>query len=166
MTPGCPRRGDVKPTVTWWRNFAMLLLLHAQVTESAAAALPPAAVGKYTHAGGGLTSIVMSSIISKLPPVTPPKDGVRGDTLMRTVRLSGDYQGDAPLILPSYTRVVLEGSIAALPYALGWTEGSAGDPNETASLVSAKDAVMVSIEGGSWTCADWNSSTVSRMIDV
>ena len=113
---------------------------------------------EYTHFGGGLTSVVMSSIISKLPPVTPPKDGVRGDSLMRTVRLTGAYRGDVPMILPSFTRLVLNGSITALPYALGWTEGSAGEPNETASLVSVKDGVMVSVEGGSWTCADWNST--------
>ena len=41
-----------------------------------------AAAEEYTHFGGGLTSVVMSSIISRLPPVTPPKDGVRGDSLM------------------------------------------------------------------------------------
>ena len=44
----------------------------------------------------------MSSVISKLPPVSPPDSGVRdGDKLMRTVRLSGDYQSDVPLIIPS-----------------------------------------------------------------
>ena len=102
----------------------------------------------------------MSSIISKLPAVTPKKDGVRDDTLMRTVRLTGDYRGDEPMILPSYTRLVLEGSITALPYSLSWTEGSAGDPNETASLVSVKNGVMVSVEGGTWTCVDWNSTAV------
>eukprot|EP01052_Picozoa_sp_SAG31_P031092 SAG31_NODE_3261_length_4483_cov_3.272582_3_plen_44_part_00 len=42
---------------------------------------------------------------------------------MRTVRLTGDYQGDEPMILPSYTRLMLNGSITALPYALGWTAG-------------------------------------------
>ena len=47
----------------------------------------------YRHAGGGLTSIVVRDVISKLPPVTPPHDGVRdGSKLMRTVHLIGDYQ--------------------------------------------------------------------------
>jgi hypothetical protein len=59
---------------------------------------------------------------------------------MRTVRLSGSYQADAPLILPSYTRLVLDGSIDALPYKLGWTNESAGPANQTASMVSVKDA--------------------------
>ncbi len=119
------------------------------------------AAEEYAHVGGGLTSAVMSSIISKLPIVTPAStDGVRDDRLMRTVRLNGNYQGDQPMILPSYTRLVLNGSITALPYALGWIEGSAGDPNETASLVSVKDGVMVSVEGGSWTCVNWNSTAV------
>lgn len=120
----------------------------------------------YTHVGGGLTSAVMRSTISKLPPVTPPNDGVRDDSLMRTVQLTGHYKGDEPLILPSYTRLVLDGSITALPHALSWRKGSAGDPNETASLVSVKDAVMVSVEGGSWTCADWNSTVVCNFHTV
>ena len=110
--------------------------------------------------GGGLTSAVMRSIISKLPPVTQPRQGVRDDVLMRTVRLTGDYQADETIILPSFTRLVLDGSIAALPYALSWIEGSAGEPNETAALVSVKNGVMVSVEGGSWTCAEWNSTVV------
>ena len=126
---------------------------------SACALASSAAATEYHHTGGGLTSAVMSSLISKLPPVTPPKSGVRdGARLMRTVRLSGDYQGDVSLILPSYTRLVLEGSISALPYQLAWTEESAGAPNQTASLVSVKNAQMVSVEGGRWTCAGWNSS--------
>ena len=77
---------------------------------------------------------------------------------MRTVRLSGTYQSDVPLILPSYTRLILDGSIYALPYKLGWTPGSAGEPNMTAAMVSVSDAVMVSVEGGSWSCAKWNAS--------
>lgn len=101
----------------------------------------------------------MASIVSKLPPVSPPTNGVRdGDKLMRTVRLSGDYRSDVPIILPSFTRLVLDGSMRALPYKLGWTPDSAGAPNQTASMVSVKGAQMVSIEGGSWTCAGWNSS--------
>ena len=43
-----------------------------------------------------------------------------GDTLMRTVRLTGAYKADVPLILPSYTRLVLNGTMDALPYRLGW----------------------------------------------
>jgi hypothetical protein len=39
--------------------------------------------------------------------------------MMRTVRLSGAYQADVPIILPSYTRLILDGSIDALPYKLG-----------------------------------------------
>ena len=75
---------------------------------------------EYHHRGGGLTSTVMASIISKLPPLTPPA-GVRdGDALMRTVRLTGAYEADVPLILPSYTRLVLDGTMDALPYRLGW----------------------------------------------
>ena len=75
---------------------------------------------EYRHSGGGLTSAVMASIIAKLPAVTPPKSGVReGDRLMRIVRLSGAYQADVPIILPSYTRLILDGSIDALPYKLG-----------------------------------------------
>ena len=75
---------------------------------------------EYHHRGGGLTSAVMASIISKLPPLTPPA-GVRdGDALMRTVRLTGAYEADVPLILPSYTRLVLDGTMDALPYRLGW----------------------------------------------
>ena len=78
------------------------------------------AAEEHTHRGGGLTSDVMASIISKLPPLTPPA-GVRdGDALMRTVRLTGAYEADAPLILPSYTRLVLDGTMDALPYRLGW----------------------------------------------
>ena len=102
---------------------------------------------EYYHSGGGLTSTVMASIIAKLPPVTPPKSGVRDDTLMRTVRLSGAYKSDVPLILPSYTRLILDGSMDALPYKLGWTVGSAGEPNMTAAMVSVQDAQMVSVEG-------------------
>ena len=90
--------------------------------------LPPllwcAAEGRgaeYRPRGGGLTSTVMASIISKLPPLTPPATGVRdGDALMRTVRLTGAYEADVPLILPSYTRLVLDGTMDALPYRLGW----------------------------------------------
>eukprot|EP01043_Picozoa_sp_COSAG02_P053915 COSAG02_NODE_6025_length_3866_cov_3.783913_3_plen_163_part_00 len=155
------------------KEFAVLLLLLLWNTVSAAAreeaaaiirSAGPLAAGEYAHVGGGLTSTVMSSIISKLPPVTPPNDGVRGDTLMRTVRLTGDYQGDETIILPSFTRLVLDGSITALPYSLSWIEGSAGEPNETASLVSVKNGVMVSVEGGSWTCAEWNSTAVCEYI--
>jgi parallel beta-helix repeat protein len=138
--------------------LALQLPLLALLLALRGTAADHAPTNEYIHTGGGLTSAVMSSIISKLPVVTPPKDGVRDDSLMRTVRLSGDYKGDEPLILPSFTRLVLNGSMTALPYALSWTKGSAGDPNETASLVSVKDAVMVSVEGGSWTCADWNST--------
>lgn len=115
--------------------------------------------GEHAHTGGGPTSVVMRTLISKLPPVPPPPDGVRdGDKLMRTVRLTGDYQADAPLILPSYTRLVLNGTITAQPYKLQWTAGSAGQPNQTASIVSVKNGQMVSIEGGQWSCAGWNSS--------
>lgn len=114
---------------------------------------------EWRHSGGGLTSVVMATIVDKLPPVSPPASGVRdGNRLMRTIRLSGNYRGDVPLVLPSYTRLVLEGSISALPYRLRWTAASAGAPQQTAALVSAKGAVMVSVEGGSWTCAGWNSS--------
>ena len=75
---------------------------------------------EFRHRGGGLTSDVMASIISKLPPLTPPA-GVRdGDALMRTVRLTGAYEADVPLILPSYTRLVVDGTMDALPYRLGW----------------------------------------------
>jgi hypothetical protein len=77
---------------------------------------------------------------------------------MRTVRLSGAYHADVPLILPSYTRLILEGTIDALPYKLGWAPGSAGAPNQTASIVSVSGARMVSVEGGEWSCAGWNSS--------
>ena len=49
-----------------------------------------------------------------------------------------DYQADVPLILPSYTRLILDGSMDALPYKLGWTAGSAGAPNQTASMVSVR----------------------------
>ena len=117
------------------------------------------AAEEHTHRGGGLTSGVMASIISKLPPVTANSSGVRdGKQLMRTVRLSGDYQADVPLLLPSFTRLVLDGTITAVPYKLSWTPGSAGSPNMTAAIVSAKGAQMVSVEGGSWSCAGWNSS--------
>ena len=150
------------------KQFALLLLLWKTVAAAAAqheeAALRSPLAGEYVHFGGGLTSTVMSSIISKLPPVTPPKDGVRDDTMMRTVRLTGDYQGDETIILPSFTRLVLDGSITALPYSLSWIEGSAGDPNETAALVSVKNGVMVSIEGGTWTCAEWNSTAVCGLL--
>eukprot|EP01051_Picozoa_sp_SAG22_P028099 SAG22_NODE_9749_length_572_cov_0.619450_1_plen_112_part_01 len=112
----------------------MLRLLHACALFSAAAARAdgqlathPAARKEYSHSGGGtnreyrhsgggLTSAVMASIVSKLPPVSPPTNGVRyGDKLMRTVRLSGDYRSDVPIILPSFTRLVLDGSMRALP---------------------------------------------------
>jgi hypothetical protein len=127
----------------------------AFVGVAAAAAERPS----LSHSGGGLTSAVMASIISKLPVLPPPKPGVRsGERLMRTVRLSGAYHADVPLILPSYTRLILEGTIDALPYKLGWAPGSAGAPNQTASIVSVSGARMVSVEGGEWSCAGWNSS--------
>ena len=63
----------------------------------------------------------MATIISKLP-VTPPAAGVRPGSLMHTVRLSGAYQADIPIILPSYTRLV---TMDALPYKLCWTAQSA-----------------------------------------
>ena len=137
--------------------WGLLVLLHALLQ---AAGATTAMASEYRHSGGGLTSVVMDTIISKLPPPpTPPKSGVRsGEALMRTVRLSGAYQADVPLILPSYTRLILDGSIDALPYKLGWTPGSAGAPNQTASIVSVTGAQMVSVEGGSWSCAQWNSS--------
>ena len=58
---------------------------------------------------------------------------------------------------------MLDGSITALPSdrpgpGLRWTNTSAGSPNETASMVSVKGQQMVSIEGGRWTCKNWNSS--------
>eukprot|EP01052_Picozoa_sp_SAG31_P031091 SAG31_NODE_3261_length_4483_cov_3.272582_2_plen_108_part_00 len=64
--------------------LALALALQRGGTVAAAAApIDPLAVAKeYTHVGGGLTSAVMSSIISKLPPVAPPTDGVRGDELI------------------------------------------------------------------------------------
>ena len=65
---------------------------------------------------------------------------------------------DEPLILPSYTRLVLDGTMDAVPYALRWTPGSAGSANQTASMVSVKGGQMVSVEGGVWSCAAWNSS--------
>lgn len=58
-------------------------------------AVPVALSGtmEFRHSGGGLSSNVMRTVIAKLPPVTPPASGVRdGEKLMRTVRLSGDYQ--------------------------------------------------------------------------
>eukprot|EP01043_Picozoa_sp_COSAG02_P033419 COSAG02_NODE_2279_length_9234_cov_37.573071_7_plen_647_part_00 len=133
-----------------------LILVHVAALQHAAAALHR----EHHHSGGGLTSAVMDSIISKLPPVTPPPNsGLRdGKQLMRTVHLTGAYQADVPLILPSYTRLVLDGSIDALPYKLSWTPGSAGAPNQTASMVSVKGGKMVSVEGGQWSCARWNSS--------
>ena len=95
-----------------------LLLLHVSVPLLSSAVEEKA---EYCHSGGGLTSFIMASIISKLPPLTPPASGVRdGDTLMRTVRLTGAYKADVPLILPSYTRLVLNGTMDALPYRLGW----------------------------------------------
>lgn len=104
-----------------------------------------AAAEEYRHTGGGLSSNVMRTIISKLPPITPPTTGVRdGGKLMRTVHLQGHYMGDVPLVLPSYTRLVLNGTMSALPYTLRWTKDSAGAPNQTASLVTVKDAEMVS----------------------
>eukprot|EP01052_Picozoa_sp_SAG31_P010918 SAG31_NODE_607_length_13606_cov_11.366699_14_plen_390_part_00 len=134
----------------------LLLLLLVLVCPVHALMLPRL---DHWHSGGGLTSVVQESIISKLPPVTPPTTGVRSGKLMRTVHLSGAYQADVPLILPSYTRLILDGSMDALPYKLGWTAGSAGQPNQTAAMVSVKGAQMVSVEGGSWSCARWNSST-------
>ena len=67
------------------------------------------AAEEHTHRGGGLTSGVMASIISKLPPVTTNSSGglYDGKQLMRTVRLSGDYQADVPLLLPSFTCIAL-----------------------------------------------------------
>ena len=142
----------------------------AAAAESAAAARSAA---EYRHSGGGLTSVVMASIISKLPPVSPPTDGVRdGDKLMRTVRLSGAYQSDVPIILPSFTRLVLDGSMEALPSdkpgqpGLHWTLDSAGSANETASMVSVKGGQMVSIEGGSWSCANWNGLSFSNYLSL
>ena len=92
--------------------WGLLVLLHALLQAAGAAT---AMASEYRHSGGGLTSVVMDTIISKLPPPpTPPKSGVRsGEALMRTVRLSGAYQADVPLILPSYTRLILDGSIDA-----------------------------------------------------
>ena len=101
----------------------------------------------------------MSSVISKLPPMTPGGSGVReGSELMRTVHLRGDYQADVPLLLPSYTRLVLNGSITAVADTLRWTKESGGPPQQSASLLTAKGATMVSVEGGSWSCAGWNST--------
>jgi parallel beta-helix repeat protein len=137
------------------------VLLHAVALQgTAVASAGHSGEYMYLHTGGGLTSTVMDSIISKLPPVKPPlHSGLRdGNRLMHTVRLSGAYQADVPLILPSYTRLILDGSMEALPYKLGWTPGSAGAPNQTASMVSVKDGKMVSVEGGTWSCARWNSS--------
>ena len=140
------------------QTWHLLLLLPVALQVGSTASTATGSV-EYSHSGGGLTSTVMASVIAKLPQVTPPKSGVRdGDTLMRTVRLSGAYQADVPLILPSYTRLILDGSMDALPYQLSWTAGSAGAPNQTASMVSVKGAQMVSVEGGSWSCAGWNSS--------
>jgi len=146
---------------------AFLLHVAAAVAPGAGPALLLPALGAaddaYHHSGGGLTSVVMASIISKLPPVKPPTAGaVRdGDTMMRTVRLSGAYEADVPIILPSFTRLVLEGSMDALPYRLGWTAASAGPTQNTAAMVSVKNAQMVSVEGGTWSCARWNSSAAT-----
>ena len=137
------------------------VLLHAVALQgTAVASAGHSGEYMYLHTGGGLTSTVMDSIISKLPPVKPPlHSGLRdGNRLMHTVRLSGAYQADVPLILPSYTRLILDGSMEALPYKLGWTPGSAGTPNMTAAIVSVANATMVSVEGGVWSCAKWNSS--------
>ena len=72
------------------RSAFPLLVLPFLLMACATAASSPAT---YRHTGGGLTSIVMRDVISKLPPVTPPHDGVRdGSKLMRTVYLIGDYQ--------------------------------------------------------------------------
>jgi hypothetical protein len=132
----------------------LVALLPAALLVSSTAAT------EYSHRGGGLTSAVMASVIGKLPPVKPPS-GVAvhsGSELMRTVRLSGDYRADVPLVLPSYTRLILDGSIAAIPYTLRYTNESAGATQQCASMVTAKGATMVSVEGGQWTCEGWNSS--------
>lgn len=135
-----------------------LLLAHGSAGTTGGAPEPEV----HHHRGGGLTSDVMASIISRLPPVTPPTSGVRdGDELMRTVRLSGAYLADVPIVLPSYTRLVLDGTMDALPYKLGWTNASAGPVQNTAAMVSAKNVVMVSVEGGVWSCAKWNSSATT-----
>jgi len=41
------------------------------------------------------------------------------------------------------------------------TNESAGPQQNTAAMVSAKHAEMVSVEGGSWSCARWNSSAAT-----
>ena len=93
------RRSGRPASLSLATSTAIIFLAIAGST-AAAAATHDLLTTEFSHTGGGPTSAVMASIISKLPPVTPPKDGVRdGGKLMRTVHLSGDYQGDVPLIL-------------------------------------------------------------------
>ena len=64
------------------------------------------------HQGGGLTSTVMREIVRKLPPAPEPTGPIRNATLlMRTINLAGDYLADVPIVLPSYTRLVLNGTM-------------------------------------------------------
>ena len=115
----------------------------------------------WKHSGGGMISTVMAEIIDKLPPVPKPTSPlINGTLLMRDVHLSGDYQADTTLILPSYTTVHLEGSITPTLKLSGGDNLPQG--NLVAALVLSYKADMVGVEasgtGALFDCSGWNST--------
>lgn len=112
------------------------------------------------HMGGGLTSVVMRDVISKLPPTPKPEGPIHNGTqLMRSVRLHGDYFADVPIVLPSYTRLVLEGSMKPT-LSLGCSTTKMPQDNLCTAMILGTGE-MIGVEGGSFSCTGWTSTNRS-----
>jgi parallel beta-helix repeat protein len=73
------------------------------------------------------------------------------------VRLIGDYIADVPLKLPSYTRLVLEGSLVAA--SMLNADSDTGIQGQLGTgMIYANDAAMVGVEGGRYDCTGWKSN--------
>jgi parallel beta-helix repeat protein len=138
------------------------------------------APGDYHHFGGGLFSTVQD-MISKLPLLKIQPPIFNATKLVRTVKLSGEYKADVPLVLPSYTRLLLsQGTTVTAVDGLGPPPG--GGPRgrlETALVIAGaqhydpikrawvgEDTQMVGVEGGHWSCKELTATNVSAISGI
>ena len=99
----------------------------------------------------------MASVLSKLPPLHPSGPIYNATQLVRTVKLSGHYQADVVLPLPSYTRLVLDGTLTATA-SLNAGEETNIEGYLGTGMVFATGA-MIGVEGGVFNCSGWDPST-------
>ena len=122
-------------------------------------ALAPTPLGSplASSSAGGPISHVVASVLSKLPPLHPSGPIYNATQLVRTVKLSGHYQADVVLPLPSYTRLVLDGTLTATA-SLNAGEETNIEGYLGTGMVFATGA-MIGVEGGVFNCSGWDPST-------